>query len=697
MHELIEHIAGLAAKVEACVCVGVGSVALADELSALRPARLILLEGNEEAAAQIAAQMPRWPAAELHTAVVAPNAGVVTWYTHNLPSFDGPVDAAPLTRFFPRLARTGETRRDAVGFGDWLASLNVRHAEAGSVNVLVLVLPGQEVALLRSMSPQLLECFDAVVAQGCSDIAYADDSTLPAMLRFLEDRGFLSGEVLSQRLLWPTVVARLDRPRWNAAKLQRRVHELDAVITEQQASHAEKVEALSQALRLAEARLAQLESLQRDAAEARSAAEQQAMERAVQFQQLAEAKDVAERLAQDRLAQLDAITHAMSAAEVRTTELERHVNQIAEAKLAAEQFARDKIQQLDALSRAIELANKESADYQAHLRQLAAEKAEAERLAQERLVQLEVICAAKAAAEAEAEARGGQLQRLTQLLEASESLAQERRAELDVLRSERLVADAGAAESSARVEHLSAECRDLQGKLVSVRDELAQARAAYQGAEELALEFGRKLKESMERRDASASEVAALQQQLEQARGQLDDERAAARRQADETQAQRLCIAQLEAELRDNRRALNLAVRTQALREQDLRELQERYAAIQLEQDASQELVTRLAERLTVAQRYFEQLAAESSSIAPSIQVAASAEGITRSVRSRKPAKVEAIASSQTTRPVAQAPAGLYVPTPAGSADDAAAPAHPSATTPARRRRAKKAAAPTTG
>jgi hypothetical protein len=71
--------------------------------------------------------------------------------------------------------------------------------------------------------------------------------------------------------------------------------------------------------------------------------------------------------------------------------------------------------------------------------------------------------------------------------------------------------------------------------------------------------------------------------------------------------------AGLQEELRDARRALNVAVRTQALRENDLRELQVRYGRLLQEHDASQNLLAKLAERLTAAQQYFAQLAPPSA------------------------------------------------------------------------------------
>jgi hypothetical protein len=694
MHELIERIVGLAANIDTCVCVGVGGCALVDELSALRPGRLVLLEGNEEAAAQIASQLPHWPSAELHTVVVAPTAGIVTWYTHNLPAFDGPIDAAPLTRFFPRLVRTGETRRQAVGIGEWLASLNLEPNETGSINVLVLALPGQELNLLHGISAELLECFDAVVVQGCSDAAYAGDSTLPALARRLEDRGFVPGEVSSQRPLWPALVARLDRARWRAVKLEWRVRELEAVVLAQQATHREQTEALGRSLDAAERLAIELRARAEQAEQSCLMAEQQAQKSLQQLDETVRLKQAAEHSVREVSLQLERLSESSAATESRQREHEAKLQELMLVADAARTAADDAEARLRLAVLAREECEGATRVLEARLAQAIDEKQLAERIAIERQSQRYSLVQAKTQAEQALTEVRIELERALATNAVTQQVLIERQELLDAAIADKLAA-------RSELEQMAALRHELEAQIDRLHEELAQTRTAHQGAEDLALELGRELKEAIRHRNECANEAATLREQLEQAHGLLDEERAAARQRAAEAGAQRLCIIQLEAELRDNRRALNVAVRTQALREHDLRELQERYAKIQREQDASQELVTRLAERLTVAQRYFDQLTAEASSSAPSIPIAASPAGATRSVRTRKKSMVTVIASPQTKRPSVQASAALDVSDPpvpdVAAADPAPAPAPRSETAPARRRRGKKATTSTTG
>jgi len=123
----------------------------------------------------------------------------------------------------------------------------------------------------------------------------------------------------------------------------------------------------------------------------------------------------------------------------------------------------------------------------------------------------------------------------------------------------------------------------------------------------LALEAERdELKVSLERASRRANEA-------EASAGEREHQLQGTQRERDKaqtalTEARQRLLA-LEDELRNSQRALNAAVRAQALRENDLQELQERYAALMRDQGGTQELLTKLTDRLTVAHRYYEELA----------------------------------------------------------------------------------------
>lgn len=650
MHQLIERIAAIGVAVDTCICLGASGGELPGELAVLNPRRLVLVAGDAHAADELALQATAWPFAEVQHHVVAPEAAALPWFTYNLSAFNGPLDAAPLGRYYPRLSRIGQAVCEARGVAEWLTFLNVKRGDDARLNVLVLDVPGQELGLLGAIPVELIEEFDVIAVLGCNDASYAGASTVPAVLQTLIRSGFQVSARDEGQPLWPVAVAWLDRQAVLSRRLERRLHDLERAQDEQRQMHAiqtaalharivaaeqatserqGQVEALAQAKTEAERAVAELQAHVTQLAAARAAAERTAQEQRaaveaevhakseaervatelqVQAEQLAAARDAAERIVHEQHMQISAFAFARDGLERSLAQTHDQLQQAVETKAAIERLMQDGMAQLDAMGSAKALVEHQAANLQTQLNELFAAKMAAEQLAHDRLVQLEGSAEAKAAAERAASDWQAQAQLFADAKAAAEHLAHERQVQIDDLSRAKSAAEAAAAEATARVQQLAAAHGDLEVRLGSVQQEVALARAAHQGAEELALEFGGKLKELIQWRDTRNAEFDKLHRQMEQAVARADEEHAKAGQIADELAVQRARLASLESELRDNRRALNVAVRTQALREHDLRELRERYAAIQREQDASEELVARLAERLTAAQRYFDQM-----------------------------------------------------------------------------------------
>jgi len=130
----------------------------------------------------------------------------------------------------------------------------------------------------------------------------------------------------------------------------------------------------------------------------------------------------------------------------------------------------------------------------------------------------------------------------------------------------------------------AAQERDrLQAHVQALNDELQDARAWQAELEEL-----RQVREQLQRDHEAV----------------LTDRQAQAREAAERE-------AQLNGELHEARQTASLSVKLQMLRDADLRELQSRYEAVQQQQQQQHELLTKLAQRLSVATRYFEQLSTD--------------------------------------------------------------------------------------
>jgi hypothetical protein len=168
-------------------------------------------------------------------------------------------------------------------------------------------------------------------------------------------------------------------------------------------------------------------------------------------------------------------------------------------------------------------------------------------------------------------------EKLRRDLEDSQQIVAELR-----LRSEQLAYTKAAAEQLA--EHQQAEIEQLH-----------LARAA---AEQLAAERQEAI-EQLAYTKAAAEQLAEHQQaEIEQ----LHLARAAAEQLAAERQAQ------LSSELKEARQTQALALKLQYLRETDLKALQSRYREISTEHSQQRELLGKLADRLVVANQYFQQL-----------------------------------------------------------------------------------------
>lgn len=123
----------------------------------------------------------------------------------------------------------------------------------------------------------------------------------------------------------------------------------------------------------------------------------------------------------------------------------------------------------------------------------------------------------------------------------------------------------------------------LQAHVQTLNEELREAQARQAELDEL-----RKAHEQLQR--DHAAQVSGRQVQAKQA---ADRE------------------AKLNHDLAEARQTASLSVKLQLLREADLRDLQSRYQAVQQQQQQQHELLTKLAQRLSLATQYFEQLSIE--------------------------------------------------------------------------------------
>lgn len=577
------------------VHIGAGSGALLDDYAALSPRRVVLVEGDRETLGELEERAAGLSWAEVRGAVVAPQAGPVTWHRFNLATLNGPQESLGLLAFYPRLRQLGQAVVEAQALAG-LLSATVPEEGAGTGHVLVLDVPGQELALLASLPAEILRRFDGIVLRGCSVATPGLQAAASRAVELLADRCYrLIQSWTDGEPLWPVHVMAFDAAAASRERAAERLQSLGHSLAQAEALAAERaaqVDALRAERDEARESLAQshaaMATLRERGAAARSAADASAREAAELAARLQEALRTRDHLAADLEAARLAVAEADAMGRAVAGELEstRHA---AAAELAAERRAA-----ADELSAARLTAAGELADVrQAAANELAAlRQATADELAGLRQSGAADLAAA-AARTADVEA---QLQAARQALEAEQRSVEALRQELATRTDE----------------------RDEQGRLATGRR--AQMDAAFQerDAQTRLAEERRVRIEALEKeRDGLVAQVADQARRLEEAaaaKAQWAGEREALNKRAGEQ------AAKLNQELAEARQTASLTVKLQMLREADLRDLQQRYQAAQAQQQSQHELLSKLAQRLSLANRYFQQLSHEQQQAAELVE-----------------------------------------------------------------------------
>jgi hypothetical protein len=221
MTAVLETLIRLPAPVHgAVVLVGAGDNLPADMLDKLHHTRLVLVEGDAEAAEALARQFAGHLAVQVLPTAVAPHDGPLTWNRHELASLNGPVDRQALRAFYPRLTRTESTIVPARALSEVLDPC-LASAEADSVSALLLDVPGQEQALLASLSPQQLRRFEWIICRRCAALDGAEN------FEHLLAAGFaLRDDDHESEPLWPVATLRFDAAAYALREATARCTEL---------------------------------------------------------------------------------------------------------------------------------------------------------------------------------------------------------------------------------------------------------------------------------------------------------------------------------------------------------------------------------------------------------------------------------------------------------------------------------------
>lgn len=234
MNDLLACLSGLPQQpLGTIVHVGAGSGAVVADYSSLAARHVVLIEGDPDSAAGLrsAARNLEW--AEVIECVVAPEAGEADWHRFDLPRFNGLHVPERLGVHYPRL-RELETRTVQTTAFSALAALNEPPRD-DAPDVLVLDVPGQDGALLATVTSPLLQRFQWIVVRGCA----IDDATEGAagqrIADALEPHCYRPARSrIEPDAAWPLFLFQLDMARLRNERLRARVSALEAQARQQQ-------------------------------------------------------------------------------------------------------------------------------------------------------------------------------------------------------------------------------------------------------------------------------------------------------------------------------------------------------------------------------------------------------------------------------------------------------------------------------
>jgi FkbM family methyltransferase len=528
----------------------------------------------------------------------------------------------------PNLTLIGNQPVDTLGLDD----LVERFALGAQRNsLLVMDVAGAEMEVLGGASRTVIGAFSTIVVCEAAAGDYTGASPLRDTMAYLAQLGYVGAVPPGAEGPYGRVAMMVrDDEAWNR---EARMNDL------QTKNLALKGEVQDLVSRL-EAQREEVESLRLHAHELGTARDQHAQLAAEtrsenevlssKLQALAEARDQHGQLAAESQKEIEVLVAQVQSQAETIAGLRVHATELGQARDQHAQWLNERDQQLGELQGRLQAQGEQLDAFKQQAWKLGGARDQQAQLALERQERIDALVAELAAKADEVQA----LKRhATDLGSARDTHAQD----ATQLRAQ---SSAQVADIEGLREQLSAQVAELQAlrlqasELGAARDEQARMVAEKQQqamaqAEEIrrlgqhAYELGTARDEQARVAEERARQIEALVAQTVEQSAQLDalrhhaSELGTARDQFAQTLEQREAhLDRLErervdheAQLQQARQAAALSLKLQMLRESDLKELQERYQEALAVQERQHQMLTKLGERMSVASRYFHQLA----------------------------------------------------------------------------------------
>jgi chromosome segregation ATPase len=569
-------------------------------------AKVLLVEGDLETSAVLRRAARSLPSVRVLANVVAPTAGRLDWYRYNLPALNGPYPADAFAHWYPKLRRINVMSVRSVALAPVIGEeVPARDSEPVGSGVLILDVPGQEAALLESIGDQLFRFQTLIVRRSA---APPNDTGCWEQLKArLREKCFdFSDEDASGDPLWPSAMFYFDSRRYENEALRHQVNRLRRRVVEVEGDYSTVHSCLLDRERKLADCLLRVSALENDV----SISAALASERTQVAADLTRMNDEQAKLL---AAQIDA--EAQARAELAARDEELGTARVAVARL--ERSMSEQAGRIEALETDRARAQAE-ADRQAHA---VAKLTEREALLQSRIAE-------------QTQAAAGQLEEVSAIQLRLAAAVESEKATSEVLARERArtTAELAARDAELAIARLAyAQIERSMSKQASRLEALETDRARAQAEADRLAEAVAKLSE----REALLQSRIAEQSQA--AAGQLEEIATLKLRMEDSahTRDEALARAQrLSDDLVLSQQSMRLVQLAKDAAQQDLGELQRRFAKQVHMLDENQGLLAALKARLGYALERLESLDAASS--APrSLATTRSAASVDRSVTKR--------------------------------------------------------------
>jgi FkbM family methyltransferase len=203
---LFQYLASLSAEPFDCIVhVGAGADASADYYAVLQPKHVVLIEADPESHAALAERFKDSSRATVIQALVGAAAGETTFHRYTLPSLNAPLGLGRLRELYPRIDEI-----ETILLQSTLLHEILDEKSLGARNLLVLDVPGQEAAILRSMPSDFLGRFSQLIAMTTAEVWQEGAETAQTTLATLKEHDFELERESGDDPAWPHFLLRHD-------------------------------------------------------------------------------------------------------------------------------------------------------------------------------------------------------------------------------------------------------------------------------------------------------------------------------------------------------------------------------------------------------------------------------------------------------------------------------------------------------